>query len=105
MLPRLCRRTAAACKGVSRCTNESMHRGSHAGAVVLQVLQCSAAEEAETHGIIVAAIDAAHPEGAIHGFQEGRPDVLHLAHPNLDLHVVEEEVSPWLQVPHLQNQQ
>ena len=81
---------------------DSMHRGSHSGVVVLEVLQCSAAEEAKTPSIIVAAIDATHPEGAIHGFQEGRLNVLYLAHPHLDLHVAEKEVPAWLQVLHLQ---
>lgn len=58
-----------------------------------QVLQGSIAEEVESVGVIIPAVDAAHPEHAVAGLQEGGLQFLHLALPHLDLGVVPEEVS------------
>lgn len=69
--------------------------------MVLQVLQGSVAEEGKAVGIVVAAIDATHPESAIGGFQQDGAQVLNLSLPDLDLDPPTPEVSQLLQAPHL----
>ena len=69
--------------------------------VVLQVLERSSAEEAESRGVVIAAVYAADPEGAAGGLQESGGNALHLPRPHLGLHVCVEEVLHQAQAPHL----
>ena len=73
----------------------------HLLAVVLEILRGRPAEEGKAARVVVAPVDAVHPEDAAGGLQEGGLDVFHLTHPHLDLHVAEEEVPSRPQVPHL----
>ena len=75
----------------------------HVLAVVLEVLCGCPAEEPKAARVVVAPVDALDPEDAARRFQEGGLDVLHLAHPHLDLHIAKKEVPSRPQVPHLQD--
>ncbi len=66
-----------------------------------QVLQCRVAEKVESVGVIIPAIDTAHPEHAIAGLQEGGAQPFYFALPHLDLGVVPEEVARLTQLLHL----
>ena len=61
--------------------------------MVFEVLRGSAAEEAKSGGVIVAAIDAARPDTAVAGLQEDGVQFLHDALPDLDLGSTEPEFS------------
>lgn len=61
--------------------------------MVSEVLQCCIAEEVESVGIVISAIDAANPEHAVARLQEGGLQALHLTLPYLYLGVVPEEVA------------
>ena len=71
--------------------------------VVSQILQRCIAEEVESVGIIVPAIDAAHPKHAIAGLQERGVQPFHFALPDFDLCIVPEEVASLAQFLHLHN--
>ena len=71
-------------------------------AVVPQELQRRPAEHGESGGVVVAPIDAASPDGAVAGLQEGGGQALHLPPPHLYLDVVEEEIARLLEGVYLQ---
>ena len=66
-----------------------------------EVLQRCITEEVESVCVIIAAVDAAHPEHAVAGLQEGGAQALHLALPHLHLGVVPEEVARLAQLLNL----
>ena len=69
--------------------------------MVPQIFQGCIAEEVESVGIIVPAIDAAHPEHAVAGLQERGAQPFHFALPYFDLCVIPEEVASLAQLLHL----
>lgn len=76
--------------------------GSHwAVAVVFEVVEGGSAEEAETRGVVVAAVNTARPNNAVTGLKEDGSQALDESLPYLDLRVVPGKVTRLPNLLHL----